>query len=63
MDPVRPVLPGERIMLVDAKDRRYLVTMAPGALFHTHAGIVSHDDIIGSDEGNIVAGSTGRFMS
>ena len=47
-------------MLVDAKDRRYLVTMAPGALFHTHAGIVSHDDIIGSDEGNIVAGSTGR---
>ena len=60
MEPFRPVLPGERIMLVDAKERRYLVTMVEGASFHTHAGIVSHDDIIGADEGNVVVGSTGR---
>jgi tRNA (adenine57-N1/adenine58-N1)-methyltransferase len=55
-----PLAAGERILLVDAKDRRYLITLVAGATFHTHAGIVSHDDIIGSDEGRTVAGSTGR---
>jgi tRNA (adenine57-N1/adenine58-N1)-methyltransferase len=47
-------------MLVDAKERRYLVTMVDGASFHTHAGIVSHDAIIGHDEGVTIEGSTGR---
>jgi len=59
-EPQRPIEPGERIMMVDAKERRYLVTMVTGASFHTHAGIVSHDDIIGIDEGSTVQGSTGR---
>ena len=47
-------------MLVDSKERRYLVTMVPGASFHTHAGIVAHDDIIGYDEGRMVKGNTER---
>jgi tRNA (adenine57-N1/adenine58-N1)-methyltransferase catalytic subunit len=55
-----PVAAGERVLLVDAKDRRYLVTLRQGATFHTHAGAVAHDDVIGSDEGATVAGSTGR---
>lgn len=55
-----PVAAGERVLLVDAKDRRYLVKLAPGATFHTHAGSVAHDDIIGLHEGATVAGSTGR---
>ncbi len=51
---------GERILLIDAKERRYLMTLVAGATFHTHAGIVSHDDIIGHVEGSTVQGSTGR---
>jgi tRNA (adenine57-N1/adenine58-N1)-methyltransferase len=51
---------GERVLLVDAKDRRYLITLVPGATFHTHAGIVGHDDLIGTEEGSTVVGSTGR---
>ncbi len=51
---------GERVLLVDVKDRRYLVTLRAGARFHTHAGIVSHDDVIGQTEGATVTGSTGR---
>ena len=47
-------------MLVDSKDRRYLLTLSFGATFHTHAGSVSHDDVIGRDEGEVVTGSTGR---
>ncbi len=54
------VVAGERVLLVDAKDRRYLVTLAPGATFHTHAGSLAHDDLIGHEEGEVVAGSTGR---
>jgi len=54
---------GERVLLIDPKERRYLLTLVAGATFHTHAGIVNHDDIIGGDEGRSVAGSTGRqFM-
>ncbi len=51
---------GERVLLVDAKERRYLLTLRTGATFHTHAGIVAHDDLIGLPEGGTVLGSTGR---
>lgn len=51
---------GERVLLVDAKARRYLLTLQTGAMFHTHAGIVAHDTIIGAAEGVSVTGSTGR---
>jgi len=34
-------------MLIDAKDRHYLITLREGAEFHTHAGIVQHNDVIG----------------
>ena len=47
-------------MLIDAKDRRYLVTLREGAAFHTHAGIVQHDDLIGASEGSVVRGNTER---
>jgi tRNA (adenine57-N1/adenine58-N1)-methyltransferase len=55
-----PLEAGERVLLVDAKDRRYLITLVVGATFHTHAGVVAHDDLIGATEGSAVAGSTGR---
>jgi tRNA (adenine57-N1/adenine58-N1)-methyltransferase catalytic subunit len=51
---------GERILLIDPKDRRYLITLVAGAMFHTHAGIISHDHIIGGEEGRTITGSTGR---
>lgn len=55
-----PLVAGERVLLVDPKDRRYLITLVDGATFHTHAGIVAHDDLIGSCEGRTITGSTGR---
>ncbi len=51
---------GERVLLIDAKDRRYLITLRAGATFHTHMGIVAHDGVIGVPEGSTVLGSTGR---
>jgi tRNA (adenine57-N1/adenine58-N1)-methyltransferase len=51
---------GERVLLVDAKERQYLITLRAGASFHTHMGIVGHDDLIGAADGSTVTGSTGR---
>ncbi|HEX3840422.1 MAG TPA: tRNA (adenine-N1)-methyltransferase [Acidimicrobiales bacterium] len=51
---------GERVLLVDAKERQYLITLRAGSNFHTHMGIVGHDDLIGSPEGSTVLGTTGR---
>ena len=51
---------GERVLLIDAKERRYLLKLREGETFHTHAGILAHDDIIGRTEGTTVVGSTGR---
>jgi tRNA (adenine57-N1/adenine58-N1)-methyltransferase len=46
---------GERVLLIDRKDRRYLVRLSAGATFQTHAGVVAHDEIIGGGEGVEVA--------
>lgn len=51
---------GERVLLIDAKERRYLLKLREGETFHTHAGILAHDDIIGRSEGTTLVGSTGR---
>ena len=42
---------GERVLLIDRKDRRYLIKLTPGSTFQTHAGVVAHDEIIGGGEG------------
>ncbi|MGA2521348.1 MAG: tRNA (adenine-N1)-methyltransferase [Acidimicrobiales bacterium] len=55
-----PLAAGERVLLVDPKQRRYLVTLHAGAQFHTHSGILAHDDVIGRDEGSTVSATTGR---
>jgi len=49
--PARPFTPGERALLVDGKDRRYLVRLEAGASFHTHHGFVDHDELLGRSEG------------
>ena len=51
---------GERVMLIDAKDRHYLINLREGAAFHTHAGIVQHNDVIGALEGSVIKGNTER---
>ncbi len=56
-EPHRPLLPGDMVLLVDAKHRRYLVTLEPGAEFHSHAGLIPHDDLLGRDAGREVRSS------
>jgi len=46
-------------MLVDRKERHYVLILHEGASFHTHAGIVAHDEIIGRSEGITVRSTHG----
>jgi len=55
----RPLVAGEQVMLIDGKDRRYLVRLEAGGEFHTHAGILPHDGIIGADEGTLLRANSG----
>ena len=55
---------GETVLMIDSRQRRYLVTLRDGGEFHTHAGVVAHDQIIGSSEGaQFRSGSGARFVA
>ncbi|MDQ3945329.1 MAG: tRNA (adenine-N1)-methyltransferase [Actinomycetota bacterium] len=58
----RPFGPGERVLLVDSKGRRYLILLAPGSSFSTHAGTLPHDEVIGREEGVTLRTSHGARL-
>ncbi|MBC95271.1 tRNA (adenine-N1)-methyltransferase [bacterium] len=64
MEGQKPELtPGEHIVLIDNRQRRYLVTLQPGGEFHSHAGVIPHDQVIGSLEGSEYrTASNARFI-
>jgi tRNA (adenine57-N1/adenine58-N1)-methyltransferase len=43
--------PGDLSLLIDRKERRYLVTLEEGKIYHCHLGQLSHNDIIGGGVG------------
>jgi tRNA (adenine57-N1/adenine58-N1)-methyltransferase len=55
----RVFAPGDKVILIDSKNRWKLVTLAVGAEFHSHTGFVAHDDIIGQGDGLVVATTRG----
>ena len=58
----KPFAAGERALFLDRKARRYLVTLQAGGEFHTHAGFVRHDEVIGAQEGVEVRSTTGAWF-
>ncbi|HZG94727.1 MAG TPA: tRNA (adenine-N1)-methyltransferase [Mycobacteriales bacterium] len=56
-----PFAPGDRVRLTDNKGRHHTITLQAGAQFHTHRGILEHDELIGQPEG-IVVKSTGSTV-
>jgi tRNA (adenine57-N1/adenine58-N1)-methyltransferase len=58
-----PLVSGEPLLLIDRKQRRYLMTLKPGATADLRGGKLSHDELIGSEEGRLVATTRGeRFL-
>ncbi|MGH2596688.1 MAG: tRNA (adenine-N1)-methyltransferase [Actinomycetota bacterium] len=54
---------GERVMLVDQRDRTYLVKLEAGGTYHTHSGTLSHEDLLGRPEGVRVETSKGMVLT
>jgi len=46
---------GDRVQLTDAKGKLYSITLAQRSEWHTHKGMLKHDEIVGLPEGSIVA--------
>ena len=60
--PHRPFVPGDDVLLIDRKRRRYLVTLQQGGEFHNHAGVLGHDDLLGQPEGTTYRTSHGAWL-
>jgi tRNA (adenine57-N1/adenine58-N1)-methyltransferase len=55
---------GDKVLLVDNKDRRYLITLTEGGEFHSHTGVIPHVAIAGMPEGTVFRSSRGsRFVA
>jgi len=59
----QPFRAGERVLLVDSKQRRHLVTLAEAGEFHTHAGFVPHAEIIGQPDGSVIRTTRGARLT
>jgi tRNA (adenine57-N1/adenine58-N1)-methyltransferase len=57
-----PFEAGERIILIDQRDRMYLVKLQAAGTFHTHSGTLPHDDVLGRSEGTRVVTSSGMVL-
>ncbi len=58
-----PFEPGERVLLIDDRGRRYLVRLQPGQTWHSHRGTLAHDLILGSPEGTRVESAGGMAFA
>ncbi|MET4050092.1 MULTISPECIES: tRNA (adenine-N1)-methyltransferase [unclassified Rhodococcus (in: high G+C Gram-positive bacteria)] len=54
-----PFRTGDRVQLTDGKGRHYTVVLEPGKEFHTHRGGITHDKLLGADEGSVVTSVNG----
>ena len=54
-----PFSPGDYVQLTDTKGRHYTFTLAPEGEFHTHTGVIAHKELLGCQEGIVVASSNG----
>lgn len=59
MNTERPFEAGEKVLLIDQRDRRYLITLGTGKQWHSHSGVLDHDALIGQPEGITVVTTGG----
>jgi tRNA (adenine57-N1/adenine58-N1)-methyltransferase len=57
-----PLGPGETVLLLDRKGRRYLITLEHDGEFHYHGGAIAHDDVLGQPEGIRVRSAKGNWV-
>lgn len=50
---------GDRVQLTDAKGRHITVSLIEGGEYHSHKGVLRHEDLVGKPEGSVVANTHG----
>jgi tRNA (adenine57-N1/adenine58-N1)-methyltransferase catalytic subunit len=50
---------GDLVQLTDPKGRMHTIELVPGKEFHTHRGLIPHDDLIGRPEGIVITSAGG----
>src|SRR5437867_4365280 len=58
-----PLREGEPILLVDSAEHRFLMTLGRGRQFHSHQGMLRHEEIIGQPEGVVVTTNAGYQLA
>ena len=53
---------GDLALLIDRKDRRYMITLAEGETYNCHLGQLSHDNIIGNNVGGWFRTDKGHIL-
>jgi tRNA (adenine57-N1/adenine58-N1)-methyltransferase len=54
-----PFVEGDLVQLTDPKGRMHTIELVSGKEFHTHRGLIPHDDLIGQPEGIVVTTAAG----
>lgn len=49
-----PFVVGDLVQLTDTKGRMHTIELVAGKDFHTHRGVIAHDELIGRPEGSVV---------
>lgn len=50
---------GDRVQLTDAKGRHITVSLVEGGEYHSHKGVLKHEDLVGKTEGTVVSNTHG----
>jgi len=54
-----PFLLGDKVQLTGPKGRMNTVTLEAGKTFHTHRGMIEHDNLVGLPDGSVVTSTSG----
>lgn len=54
-----PFIEGDKVQLTGPKGKMNTIVLTPGAVFHTHRGMIAHDDVVGLPDGSVVPSTTG----
>jgi len=54
-----PFLEGDKVQLTGPKGKLNTIVLTAGGVFHTHRGMIAHDDLVGLPDGSVVASTTG----
>ncbi|MBO1902546.1 tRNA (adenine-N1)-methyltransferase [Leucobacter weissii] len=55
-----PFVIGDRVQLTGPKGRLHTITLVAGGEFHSHRGLLRHDELVGLPDGSVVANSSGE---